>query len=140
MNVIEKKITVNAPLSRVWKALTDPEELSQWMLMQTTFVPEINKDFTFKTYPGQEMQAFFKCKVIEIVQNKKLSFTWNMNSMDADTLVTIELKQAGNQTELTLVHTGWDNLPSETAEQMKESHSKGWDLRFCEKLKELIEG
>ena len=35
MGPIEKKLTVNAPVNKVWEALTDPNELQKWMLMST---------------------------------------------------------------------------------------------------------
>jgi uncharacterized protein YndB with AHSA1/START domain len=139
MIAIEKKVTINAPSSRVWKALTDQKELEKWILMRTTFVPQKDKEFIFKTDPDQEMQGFFRCKVIEIIEYKKLVFTWRPDQINADTLVTIELNQKGSQTELTLIHSGWEKLPADVAENMKEGHSKGWDLRFVEKLKEVAE-
>ncbi len=40
MEPIEKKLTVNASVEKVWKALTDPAEIEKWMQMQTTFSAE----------------------------------------------------------------------------------------------------
>lgn len=139
MKAIEKKVIINAPVSRVWKALTDQKEIEKWILMRTTFVPKKGSEFIFKTDPDQEMQGFFRCKVKEIVENKKLTFTWNPDPVNVETLVTIELKDKGNQTELTLIHSGWEKMPADAAQNMKEGHDKGWDLRFVQKLKEVVE-
>ena len=47
MEKIEKKVTINASAERVWKALTDQNELKEWMLMPTTFEPVVGKRIYF---------------------------------------------------------------------------------------------
>ena len=139
MEPIEKKLTVNASVEKVWKALTEPAEIEKWMQMQTTFSAEVGKEFTFKAESSEEWDGVFSCKVKELVENKKLAYTWDTAFINAETLVEIELEANGDQTELTLVHSGWEKLAA-NQEQTKKSHSDGWDLRFGEKLKELAEG
>ena len=138
MEPIEKKVTVNASVNRVWQAITNPREIEKWMLMVTDFTAEVEKKFTFRSEPTENWDGIFNCKVQEVVENKKLVYTWNTGFINADTVVTIELKQKGNKTELTLIHSGWEKLAT-NQEQTKNSHSEGWDLRFVQKLKELIE-
>jgi len=138
MEAIRKKVLINAPVDRVWKALTNPEELAIWMLMPTDFEPEIGKNFTFTAKAEETWDGIVRCKVKEMVKNKKLVFTWNSGLIKTETLVTIELNAKGKQTELTLVHSGWENAPA-SADIMKEGHDKGWSLRLDEKLRELGE-
>ena len=107
---IEKKIVLNAAVSRVWKAITDPAELGKWMLMPTDFEAVVGKDFTFKTEPHENWDGVIRCSVKEIEENKKLVFTWNSAVVNAETLVTIELNEIDGKTELTLTHSGWDRL------------------------------
>ncbi len=139
MEPIEKKLNVNASVERVWKALTDPAELEKWMQMQTTFSAEVGKEFTLKAESCEEWDGIFSCRIKELVENRRLVYTWNTAFINAETLVEIELKANGSQTELTLIHSGWEKLAA-NQEQTKNSHSEGWDLRFGEKLKELAEG
>jgi uncharacterized protein YndB with AHSA1/START domain len=105
MGPIEKKLTVNAPVNKVWEALTNPKELQQWMMMSTNFEPTAGKDFTFKSDPTEEWDGIFKCGVKEVVENKKLSYTWDTAFINAETLVEIELSKNGDKTELSLVHS-----------------------------------
>ena len=135
---LEKKILLNAAVSRVWKALTDPDELGKWMLMQTDFEAVVGKNFTFKTEPNENWDGVISCTVKEIEENKKLVFTWNAAIVNAETVVSIELKNVGGKTELTLTHSGWDDLPA-NKEESKKSHSEGWELRIMHKIKELVE-
>jgi uncharacterized protein YndB with AHSA1/START domain len=140
MEAIEKKVLINAPVSKVWKALTDPRELEKWMLMTTDFSAEKGKKFIFCTNdPGENWDGVFDCRVEEVVENKRLVYTWNASFINADTLVTIVLKKSNGKTEVTLTHTGWEKLGA-NQEQTRNSHSEGWDIRFVGKLKEIIEG
>lgn len=138
MNNIEKKIILNAKVSRVWKALTNPAELQTWMLVPTTFEPEQGKKFTFKGEPDENWDGIISCQVKEIIENKKLSFTWNSQLINAETLVSISLKDLGDKTELTLIHSGWEKVPA-NAEVVRKHHEDGWEIRIYEKIKELVE-
>ena len=139
MDKIEKKVIINAPVSKVWKALVDPNELKEWMLMSTTFEPVAGKEFTFKAEGMENWDGYFHCKVIEIETNKKIVYTWNAQMLKGETVVTILVKELDGKTELKLIHTGWENLSEDIRKQMIESHSKGWDERFVEKLKTVAE-
>jgi len=138
MGPIEKKLTVNAPVNRVWEALTDPTELQKWMMMSTNFEPTAGKDFTFQAEASEEWDGVFKCSVKEVVENKKLSYTWDTAFINAETLVEFELTENGDKTELSLVHSGWDKLAA-NQEDTRKSHSEGWDMRFVQKFKEVVE-
>ena len=139
MDKIEKKVIINAPVSKVWKALVDPKKLEEWMLMSTTFEPVAGKEFTFKADGMENWDGYFHCKVLEIETNKKIVYTWNSQMLMGETVVTILVNESGGKTELKLIHTGWENLSEDIRKQMIEGHSKGWDERFVKKLKTAAE-
>lgn len=131
---IEKKVVINAPLAEVWKALIDPAKIEQWMLMPNNFKPELNSVFSFNAeMDGNKFDI--KCKVLELEENKKLSYSWEAPIFEGNTTVSISLRNNNGVTELTLVHSGFD----EKEKDAMESHSKGWELRFVEKLKATVE-
>lgn len=139
MEPIVKKVTINAAASKVWKALTNKNELKKWMLMTTDFKAEKGKEFIFKTDdPGENWDGIFHCKVEELIENKKLVYTWNAGFINADTIVTIDLNEEDGKTEVTLTHTGWEKLAA-NQEQTRNAHSEGWDIRLVQKLKEIVE-
>jgi uncharacterized protein YndB with AHSA1/START domain len=138
MEKIEKRVTINAPVSKVWKALTDKDELKEWMMMPTDFEAVIGKEFTFKAKGNENWDGFIYCNVMEVEINKKLSFSWNAKIVGAETLVTILISEKEGNSELTLIHTGWEKLPADARPKMIESHSKGWEERFVQKLSELL--
>jgi len=134
MKPLEKKVVINAPISDVWNALTDPSKIEQWMLMPNNFEPELNRDFIFNAeMNGNHFDI--KCKVLEIEKNKKLVYSWSGPFMEGDTKVSIQLKENSAGTELILIHSGF----GENQKDVQESHSEGWDLRFVEKLKDVVE-
>lgn len=139
MEKIEKKVTINAPAAKVWKALTEKDELKEWMLMPTTFEPVVGKEFTFKSEPVENWDGYIYCKVVEVDVNKKLIYTWNAEFINAETLVTILISEKGESTEVTLIHTGWEKVPTESRPQRIDAHNKGWDLRVVKNLKEVAE-
>ena len=139
MEKIEKKVTINAPASKVWKALTEKDELKEWVMMPTTFEPVAGKEFTFKTEPMENWDGYIYCKVVEVEVNKKLVYTWNAEFINAETLVTILISEKGGITEVTLIHTGWEKIPADSRQQRIDAHNKGWDLRFVKNLKEVAE-
>ena len=140
MEPIKKQITINASASKVWKALTKKDELEKWMLMTTDFSAEKGKAFIFKTDdPGENWDGIFNCRVEDVIENKKLVYTWNAGFINADTVVAIELEEKDGKTEVTLTHSGWEKLAA-NQEQSKTAHSEGWDIRFVQKLKEVVEG
>ena len=134
MKPIEKKVVIKAPVAEVWKALTDPKKIEQWMLMSNTFKPVLNHEFVFNgEMNGNKFDI--DCKVLEIEKNKKLVYSWSAPFFEGNTTVSIQLKGNQNGTELILVHSEW----SENQKEVRESHSKGWDERFVVKLKEIVE-
>ena len=108
------------------------------MLVPTNFEPEIGRDFTFTGMVEENWDGIIRCKVKEMVKNKRLSFTWNSALIGTDTVVTIELASRGKQTELTLVHSGWDKVLA-NAEMIRGHHDEGWELRLNQEIKKLVE-
>ena len=93
------------PPEKVWRALTDPELLAQWLLPVLDLELAPGKAFTFKTqaYPGWD--GTVDCRMLEIEAQRKLSYTWAVPGMD--TVVTFTLAPSASGTLLTLVHSGF---------------------------------
>ena len=60
---------------KVWRALTDPDLLAEWLLPVIGFKLEPGAAFTFKTqaYPGWD--GTVNCQMLEIEAQRKLSYT-----------------------------------------------------------------
>ncbi len=98
----------HAPL-KVWRALTDPALLAEWLLpvVEIELKLEPGAAFTFKTQPYAGWDGTVHCKMVEIETHRKLSYTWVVGDMEIDTLVTFTLTPTGTGTRLSLVQSGF---------------------------------
>jgi uncharacterized protein YndB with AHSA1/START domain/ADP-ribose pyrophosphatase YjhB (NUDIX family) len=128
MTPIIKKISISAPASKVWEALTNSTKLSQWITMPNDINPAIGNEFTFEAESRDEWGDWdrkIRCRITELIPNKKIVYTWASELIKGETLVSFELVESKGQTELTLTHSGWENL-SESQEMWRERYAKGW--------------
>lgn len=98
------------PPEKVWRALTEPALLAEWLLPVTGLKLEPGAAFTFKTdpYPGWEgWDGVFTCRILEIETHRKLSYTWAAGYVDLDTVVTFTLTPTASGTRLSLVQSGF---------------------------------
>ncbi len=63
------------PPERVWRALTDPADLADW-LMDNDFQPVLGHAFTFRTKPGPGFDGIVRCRVTELESPRRLAYTW----------------------------------------------------------------
>lgn len=137
--VAEKRVTIDAPVDAVWRALTDPNQVRQYMHgtnMETDW--KVGSPITWKgEWRGNAYED--KGKVLEVEPKKLLKTThWSSigGSKDAPEnyhTVTYELAEAEGKTILTLTQ---DNNPSqEAADTMAENN---WGP-VLEGLKALVE-
>jgi uncharacterized protein YndB with AHSA1/START domain len=116
---------------KVWRALTDPALLAEWLLPVVGFELEPGAEFTFKTraYPGWD--GTVSCRMIEIEEHRKLSYAWTVPFLE--TVVTFSLTGVPAGTRLTIVQSGFK------PEQQREFGGArfGWKM-MAGKLADLL--
>ncbi len=130
--VIKKTIIIEASPEVVFKAITDPQELTNWFPDQAILEPRVGGKMKFSFYKDpnnkqRDMDYFPEGTIIEFIQDKKITYTWvHPNIPDfPKTTVTWELEGIeNNKTRLYLVHTGFNEKSSE--KKMLEDHDAGW--------------
>ncbi len=136
--VIER--TFNAPASKVWKAITDKDEMKQWYFDLAEFKPELG--FEFKFYgEGKEGQKFLHlCKVTEVVTGTKLGYSWRYDGYEGISYVLFELFEEDGKTRVKLTHTGLETFPQTAGNDFaKENFAAGWTEIIGKSLKEFVE-
>lgn len=93
------------PPEKVWRALTDPELLAEWLLPVVGFELRPGAEFSFKTqaYPGWD--GTVNCRFVEIENHRKLRYTWSVPFLD--TVVTFTLTPTGPGTRLSIEQSGF---------------------------------
>ena len=125
MITIDKKVFIKAAPEAVWRHLEDPDLLAGW-LMRNNFQASPGTDFQFWKPASGEWDGTISSRLVEFEPPRRISFTWNANTIGTDTLVTIELERHGEGTQLRLLHTNWDQAIGDQA-RLCDSHSTGWD-------------
>jgi len=92
---------------KVWRALTDPVLLSEWLLPVIELKLEPGAAFTFKTQPYPGWDGTVNCRVLEIEAHRKLSYTWVVGDMELNTVVTFTLTPTASGTRLSIVQSGF---------------------------------
>jgi uncharacterized protein YndB with AHSA1/START domain len=92
---------------KVWRALTDPALLTEWLLPVVDLKLEPGAAFAFKTQPYPGWDGTVNCQFVEIEAHRKLSYTWVVGEMQIDTVVTFTLAPTASGTRLSLVQSGF---------------------------------
>ena len=85
---------------KVWRALTDPVLLAEWLLPVLDLKLEPGAAFTFKTQPYPGWDGTVNCRLVEIEAHRKLTYTWSVPFLD--TVVTFTLTPTAAGTRLSL--------------------------------------
>lgn len=131
---IEKHLQLKAPVSRVWRALTDYREFGTWFCVKLAgpFVP--GKEAVGQiTYPGFE-HVTWRAVVQRIEPERLFSFTWHPYavepgvdySAEAQTLIEFRLEPSGDGTLLILTESGFDGIPAGRRAEAFRMNDNGW--------------
>jgi len=133
-NKIEKRIELKAPVSRVWRSLTDYREFGDWfrVKLERPFVAGQESRGNI-TYPGYE-HVVWTAVVQKMEPERLFSFTWHPYAVDPSvnysketpTLVEFRLEKAGSGTLLVLTESGFDNIPAERRSEAFRRNDGGW--------------
>lgn len=137
---IERRIVINAPRARVWRALSNAEEFGTWFgakLDGQSFVPgqRTRGQITICQYE----HIWFDVVVERVEPQEVLSFHWHPYPVDASvdyeqeppTLVIFTLKDApGNGTLLTVVESGFDKVPPHRRLEAFRMNNQGWEAQL----------
>lgn len=133
--VIER--TFKTPVERVWKALTDADEMRHWYFDLEDFKPRVGFEFGFVVEHEGNVYDH-RCKVTEAIPRQKIAYTWRYAGYEGDSQVTMELFDEGGSTRLKLTHEGFESFPK-LANFGRESFTQGWTQIIGSSLKEYLE-
>ena len=133
---IERRILLKAPRARVWRALANAEEFGRWFgvrLEGQTFAPG-QRARGQSTYPGYE-HIVVEVWIERVEPEKLLSWRWHPAAIEPDvdysaeptTLVVFELEDAEGGTLLSVVESGFDNIPPHRRANAFRMNSGGWE-------------
>lgn len=121
--VIER--TYNAPVKKVWEAITDKNKMKEWYFDIAEFKPEVGFEFQFTG--GNEGRTYLHlCKILEVQEYKKLKHSWRYDGYEGNSFVTWELFEEGEKTRVKLTHEGLETFPMNNPDLAKNNFVMGW--------------
>ena len=140
MQPIIIEIVYNASLKKVWQAITDNNQMKQWYFDIAEFNAEVGFEFQF-TGEGKEGEKYIHlCKMMEVIPEKILKYSWRYNSYTGNSFVTFDLSAEGETTKLTLTHQGLETFPATANSAFaKENFEEGWNYIIGTSLKKFVE-
>ena len=135
---IEKQIELKAPLSRVWRALTDYREFGEWfrVKLEGPFVEgQVARGQVL--HPGYE-HVVWQAVVQRIEPERLFSFTWHPYAVDpkvdysteTPTLVEFRLEKSAGGTLLKLTESGFDKIPAGRRSEAFLRNDNGWTAQM----------
>ena len=132
---IEKEVTLDAPRSRVWRALTEVKQFNSWfgVNLAMPFAPgaEVSGQISIRGYEHVKMTIWIE----QMEPEHFFSFRWHPYavepgvdySAEPTTLVSFTLEDAGDGTQLTIVESGFDAIPQSRRAKAFSMNSSGWN-------------
>jgi uncharacterized protein YndB with AHSA1/START domain len=143
---IEKKITLRAPVSRVWRAVSDAREFGAWFGVEFDGPFAAGKPMKGRITPTQadpevaKLQEPHAGKAFDITVDRMeperlFSFRWHPfaiepgvdYSKEPATLVVFELTEVAGGTLLTITESGFDRIPLERRAKAFAANEGGWE-------------
>jgi uncharacterized protein YndB with AHSA1/START domain len=134
-NEIRRSTFIQAPIDRVWRAISDHREFGEWFKVALDQPFEAGKLSTGHiTYPGYE-HLKWNAEVVVVEPPHRLSFRWHPYAIDPDfdysneptTLVEFTLTERDGGTNVEVVESGFDALPATRRDEAFRSNSGGWE-------------
>lgn len=121
--IIERLL--NAPIEKVWAAISDKNEMKKWYFDLAEFKAEVGFEFQFTGGP-EDRSYLHLCRVTEVVAGKKLAYSWRYDGYEGNSFVSFELFPDGQKTLIKLTHIGLDTFPASNADFAKNNFVQGW--------------
>ena len=127
----------DAPLSEVWRAITDKDQMRQWYFEpMTDFVPRVGFETEFRVRcEGDDF--LHQWKVTEVDEGKRIAYQWRYGGYPGDSVVTWELSQEGGGVKLTLTHEGQESIQGHPLFS-RENGIAGWTYFLQQNLKAFL--
>ncbi|MEJ7735949.1 MAG: SRPBCC domain-containing protein [Chitinophagaceae bacterium] len=130
--------TFNAPVEKVWKAITDKDQMKLWYFDIADFKAESGFEFKFEA-KSEDKSYLHLCKITEVIPGEKPSYSWRYEGYEGNSFVSFELFPEGDQTRLLLTHDGLETFPADVPDFARECFATGWTEIIGLNLKNFVE-
>ncbi|MES2560823.1 MAG: SRPBCC domain-containing protein [Bacteroidota bacterium] len=136
--IITLERSFDAPVTLVWRALTEKDLMKLWYFDLAEFTPV--EGFSFEFFGGHEDGIQYKhiCEITEVIKNQKLTYSWRYEGYPGISFVTFELFPENAGTCLRLTHTGIDSFPADVPDFAIHNFEEGWNQIINHSLTDFL--
>jgi uncharacterized protein YndB with AHSA1/START domain len=116
---------IDAPRDRVWRALTEEEQIAEWWGGYVSLVARPGGRLTERWTDSGGREVITSGEVVRLNAPQTLELTWADDDWDESTRVLFQLEETADGTHLTLEHSGWEAFPSSLREELIRAHASG---------------
>lgn len=130
--------TLNTDAKTVWEAITQRTRMIQWFFDNIPdFKPEVGFETGFNVQaPSRDFYHFWK--VVEVIPNKKISYTWRFKGITGESVSIFEIFEESSRSRLRITNIGLESFPKDIPEFTKESCLGGWNY-FMGRLTDYLD-
>ncbi len=142
MGVLTVEGIFEATPTKIWKVLTDKNEMKKWYFDLEEFIPEIGFEFRFWGGPEEGTQYLHICEITEAVPLKVLEYSWRYDGYPGITNVRFEISETDDspaKTKLRLFHSGLESFPADNPDFARKNFEEGWKYIIGTSLKNYLE-
>jgi uncharacterized protein YndB with AHSA1/START domain len=131
---IEITKQIDVPPERVFRALTEADELARWFASSAESDPRVGGEYVLRfEFEDEARDHVYSGRYEEVTTNERVRYPWN--GRFGETTVELGLERSGTGTDVTLTHSGW----SPEAEEARQLHDDGWRF-FLDNLERYLTG
>ena len=136
---ISIKQEINASIDKVWKAITDKNQMIKWYFEN---IPDFKPTVGFETrfnihHNGKDYLHIWK--VTDVIPIQKIVYNWKYEGYTGDSFVIWELNTEDNKTILKFSHHGQSSFPQDNPDFKRENCTQGWIYFIQERLKHFLD-
>jgi len=133
--VLEREF--NIPISKIWKAITDKDEMKVWYFDLAEFKAKPGFKFEFVGGPP-ENEYVHECEITEAIPDRKLTYSWKYKGFPGCSYVTFDLSGQQDKTLLKLTHSGINTFPKDNPDFAIHNFEGGWNYIIHTSLKNYL--
>jgi uncharacterized protein YndB with AHSA1/START domain len=130
-------VICNAPVNKVWQAISDKNKMKEWYFHVSDFKTEPGFEFRFTGGRPDKLYVHL-CKVMQVIPQTELSYTWRFQGIPGNSLLTFELFPKGENTRVKVTHSGLETFPPDP-DLAIENFRQGWNQIIRSNLKNFVE-
>jgi len=130
----------DAPVEKVWEALTNENKMKQWYFPDIEFKPIVGHVTEFNVH--HDGKDFFHIwKVTEVKPVEKIAYEWHYRGYPGNSLLSFSLENIQDEkTRVTLLHEHLESfLPDQNPNLSSDNFTEGWTNFIDSRLRDFLE-